>query len=79
MKNRLYIHDLALYLGTTEAAIRSQLARDSSKLPPYCRRGTRIYWRPETVEKWEAESEARSVALNPKKIGRPRKVPIVTF
>lgn len=77
MNETLYVHDLALALRTTESAIRSMMRRSPEALPPHCRRGNRIYWRRSTVERWEAEQEAATVAAMPKKTGRPRAVPRV--
>lgn len=77
MNETLYVHDLAIALNTTEGAIRAMLRRTPQALPPYCRRGTRIYWKRSTVEKWEAEQEAATLAAMPKKTGRPRAVPRV--
>lgn len=77
MSDTMYVHDLAIALNTTESAIRSQMRRAPEALPPHCRRGTRIYWKRATVEKWEAAQEAATLAALPKKTGRPRAVPRV--
>lgn len=76
MIETLYVHDLAAKLNTTEAAVRSALARATpGTLPPHFRRGKRIAWRASTVEKW-LEDKENSIP-RPKPVGRPRAIPRV--
>lgn len=84
----LYIPDLALMLGTTEAAIRSSLQRNrdlarqgspGNLLPPTAKaRGRRVCWLRNTVQEWlkSREQPAPVLAATVKEVkrGRPRKI-----
>lgn len=61
MSDVLYIPELAHKLGTTEAAIRGHIKRRTNAIPPWFYRGTRIAWRPETVDKWLIEQEENAL------------------
>lgn len=84
----LYIPDLALMLGTTEAAIRSSLQRHREMLkqglavnllPPTAKaRGRRVCWLRNTVQEWlKSREQPATVSVAPAKEvrrGRPRKI-----
>ena len=71
-KRVLYIADLAVALGMTEAAIRGHIQRRSNALPPWVKLGKRVAWRAQDVETWLAD--LKPVVTRPKRgPGRPSK------
>jgi predicted DNA-binding transcriptional regulator AlpA len=56
----LAIPDLAAYMGTTEAAIRSKLQRKCPDIPPPFRIGRNLRWRRETVDAWFRKKDVKA-------------------
>ena len=79
MDNLLTTKDLATILGTTPAAIRRRLERNSQSLPPAVRiTGSRLlYWRQAVVEAWLAALPTR-VARKPQPRRYKEKAPVLT-
>lgn len=75
------IYEMATMLCTTEAAIRSAIARRSRDIPPSFVFLGKHTWRRESVRKFLQEREEVHIATleplpEPKKRGRPRLVPM---
>lgn len=63
----LYVPELALKLGKTEAAIRQGLSRGADWIPPAFKMGSRIAWRLEDVDRFiEEKSKNHPTTTTPK-------------
>lgn len=77
----IYTHDLALFMGLSEAAVRSHIQRRSwpQAIPPPFRIGKKWAWSLHDIEKWVSaktkQTETSTKWPNNRKRGRPRKRP----
>ena len=59
----LTLHELAEYMGCTEAALRGRLQRKCPDIPPPFRVGRNLRWRRETVEAWFLRKDCKAVKV----------------